>query len=144
LFFNLQPKQNIILWHLLPKRLFGYVGYLWIWESFFSHLTPMYCANQSSIQTAHNLVFYERTKHIEINCYLTRHHLKYDTIILPFVSSSLQIADFFTKSHFISCFHFSSWQIFDAYSCRIMNLRGDVKKYIYSVLFIKGIITFLV
>jgi len=32
LFFNPQPKQNIVLWHLLPKGLFGYVGYLRIWE----------------------------------------------------------------------------------------------------------------
>ena len=55
----------------------------------FSHPTPMYCNNQSSIQIAHNSFFHERTKHIEINCHLTRHHLKHDTIILPFVSFSL-------------------------------------------------------
>jgi len=58
---------------------------------FFSHPTPMYCDNQSSIQIAHNSVFHERTKHIEIYCHLTRHHLKYGTITLPFVPSSLQM-----------------------------------------------------
>jgi hypothetical protein len=73
---------------------------------FFSHPTVMYCDNQSSIQIVHNSVFYKRTKHIEIDCHFTRHHLKHDTIALLFVCSSLQIADFFTKTHSISRFCF--------------------------------------
>jgi len=73
---------------------------------FFSHPTVMYCDKQSSIQIVHNLIFHERTKHIEIDCHLTRHHLKHDTIALPFVHSSLYILDFFTKAHSISRFCF--------------------------------------
>jgi hypothetical protein len=72
----------------------------------FSHSTPMYCDNQSSIQIAHNSIFHEQTKHIEINCHLTRHHLKHGTITLPFVFSFLHIADFFIKTPFISRFCF--------------------------------------
>jgi hypothetical protein len=69
-----------------------------------SHPTPMYCDNQNSIQIAHNLIFHEQTRHIKIDCHLTRHHLKHGTITLPFFF--LQIANFFTKSHSISHFCF--------------------------------------
>jgi hypothetical protein len=71
-----------------------------------SHLTPIYYDNQSSIQIAHNSIFHEQTKHIEIDCHLTRHHLKHHTITLPYVPYSLRIIDFFTKSHYISLFCF--------------------------------------
>ena len=75
-------------------------------EVFISHPTPMSCNNKSAIQIVHNSAFHERTKHIEIDCHLTCHHFKHDTITLPFVSSSLQLADFLTKSHYIFRFRF--------------------------------------
>ncbi|XP_058765293.1 uncharacterized mitochondrial protein AtMg00810-like [Vicia villosa] len=71
-----------------------------------SEPTSMYYDNKSAIQIAHNSVFHERTKHIEIDCHYTRHHLQHGTITLPFVSSALQIADLFMKTHSIKRFRF--------------------------------------
>uniref|UniRef100_A0A2N9HNV7 Integrase catalytic domain-containing protein n=1 Tax=Fagus sylvatica TaxID=28930 RepID=A0A2N9HNV7_FAGSY len=62
-----------------------------------STAVPIHCDNRSAIQIAHNDVFHEHTKHIEIDCHFVRHHLLQGTLQLRSVSSQDQLADIFTK-----------------------------------------------
>ena len=73
---------------------------------FLSHPTLMYYVDKRAILIAHNSVFRERTKHNKIDCHLTHHPFKHGTITFSFVSSSLQLENFFTKSHSVFRFHF--------------------------------------
>lgn len=59
---------------------------------------PLYADNTSSIWITENLIFYECTKHIEVDYHFIRDEFKRDVISLPHVSTELQIANILTKS----------------------------------------------
>ncbi|XP_019053485.1 PREDICTED: uncharacterized protein LOC109114773 [Nelumbo nucifera] len=63
-----------------------------------SNPTPLHADNISDTQIATNLVYHERTKHIEVDYHYIRDVVNTRVIYLPHVSTDLQIADVFTKS----------------------------------------------
>ncbi|XP_061361892.1 uncharacterized mitochondrial protein AtMg00810-like [Gastrolobium bilobum] len=58
----------------------------------------VYCDNQSAIYLAHNPTFHERSKHIELDCHITREKIQAGLLHLLLVSSSMQLANVFTKA----------------------------------------------
>ncbi|BAT89033.1 hypothetical protein VIGAN_05270400 [Vigna angularis var. angularis] len=62
------------------------------------HTMKMYCDNQAVLHIASNPVFYERTKHIEIDCHFVREKLLTKEICTEFIGSNDQLADVLTKS----------------------------------------------
>jgi hypothetical protein len=61
-----------------------------------SSATHVYYDNRSAIQIAHNDVFHEWIKHIEIDCHFVCHHLLQGSLQLHYVTSHDQFADLFT------------------------------------------------
>lgn len=60
--------------------------------------TPLHADNTSAMQIAANPVYYEWTKHIEVDCHSIRDAYDRRVISLPHISTSIQIADIFTKT----------------------------------------------
>lgn len=70
-----------------------------------ANVTPLNCDNQSAIQIAHNLVFYEqKKKRTKIDCHFIYHHLLHGILYLWCFAFEDQPTNIFTKSLVLSHF----------------------------------------
>lgn len=68
--------------------------------------TALYCDNKSAKHIAHNQIFHERTKHIELDCHIVHEKILANLLHLLPIRRDEQFVDIFTK--FPHCVHFRS------------------------------------
>ncbi|EOY31822.1 Cysteine-rich RLK (RECEPTOR-like protein kinase) 8 [Theobroma cacao] len=78
------------------KSVTGYC--IFIGQSLHQNAVRLYYDNQSSIYISRNLVFDERTKHIEIDCHFIHEKILNGMIERVHISTEVQVADVFTKA----------------------------------------------
>jgi hypothetical protein len=79
--------SNEAIYRALADTTYELLAFRWLLEDMGLTSIVIHCDNHCAIQIVHNDVFHERTKHIEIDCHIVRHHLSAGTLHLLSVSS---------------------------------------------------------
>jgi len=70
----------------------------------FPHSMVMHSDNQATMYIANNFVFYERTKHINVDCHFIWDMVMAKRIVTFYVTFGAQLGDIFTKALFRKSF----------------------------------------
>ena len=84
---TLATYELIWLKHLLQELRFGKNGQM-----------KLICDNQAILHIASNLIFHEKTKHIEVDCLFIRENISSRCMTTSFVNTNDQLSNIFTKS----------------------------------------------
>ena len=139
--FRKSKKQSMVLWSSIESEYHAmaylicdlvWVKYIGTWFHFEISYEE-YCDNQVSIHIAKNLVFHERTEHIEVDCYLVHQKVAENKIIQTrHVSSTHQLGDILRsllERLELILYIWTSWHV--RYICS--SLRGSVIRSHYVI-----------